>query len=207
MKADLVLVSHNSKSDLEKFLPTIRQYTRGYSLLIVDNGSEKLCKDFLKNCGEHVEFRPNFGYGSGCNYGAKCGNSEFIIFLNCDLLATENWLNDLLLPFQNSVVAVTGARLFNDQGHEYPTPLSGNAIGCCYAIRRKVFEMLGGFDENFFLFFEETDLSLRVQKAGFKVVRSEAMLIHLHPHFLPMPAELQKHYDHSEKYYKIKHNI
>ena len=201
MKADLVLVCHNSLSDLERFLPSIKANTTDYNLIIVDNGDKKLPIDFLEKLTAKYISTSNNGYGTACNVGAKAGTSEFIVFLNCDLLATKDWLNNLLKPFSDPAVAVTGARLFNEQGLEYRTPERGHVIGCCYAIRRKVFEQLGGFDENFFLFFEETDLSLRATKAGFYVVRSDAKLIHFHPHFLPMPPYLQTHYDFSQNYF------
>jgi len=42
--------------------------------------------------------------------------------------------------------------------------------GAALAIRRKVFEQVGGMDESFFLFFEELDLCRRVKNAGWKTV-------------------------------------
>jgi GT2 family glycosyltransferase len=41
--------------------------------------------------------------------------------------------------------------------------------GCCWLMRREVYEVLGGFDERYFLYFEDTDFSLRVKKAGFQL--------------------------------------
>ena len=43
-------------------------------------------------------------------------------------------------------------------------------VGGCFMIRRDVFTQLGGFDERFFLFFEDTDLCRRVGLAGKKVL-------------------------------------
>jgi N-acetylglucosaminyl-diphospho-decaprenol L-rhamnosyltransferase len=42
--------------------------------------------------------------------------------------------------------------------------------GGCFMIRREFFEELGGFDDRFFLFFEDTDLCHRVRQAGKRVV-------------------------------------
>ncbi|PIR54192.1 hypothetical protein COU75_02045 [Candidatus Peregrinibacteria bacterium CG10_big_fil_rev_8_21_14_0_10_42_8] len=44
------------------------------------------------------------------------------------------------------------------------------AIGGCFMIRHDVFQQLGGFDQQFFLFFEDTDLCRRCHNLGKKVV-------------------------------------
>ena len=41
-------------------------------------------------------------------------------------------------------------------------------IGAYFVMRRPLFESLGGFDERFFVYFEEVDLSLRARLAGFR---------------------------------------
>ena len=43
-------------------------------------------------------------------------------------------------------------------------------IGAYFVIRRPLFDRLGGFDERFFVYFEEVDLSLRARLAGFRSV-------------------------------------
>lgn len=42
--------------------------------------------------------------------------------------------------------------------------------GACFMSKREVFEKVGILDDNFFLYYEDADLSLRVKKAGFKIV-------------------------------------
>jgi GT2 family glycosyltransferase len=47
-------------------------------------------------------------------------------------------------------------------------------------VRKSVLDHIGGFDENFFLFFEEVDLCMRIKKAGYEIkITSQAKLIHL----------------------------
>lgn len=52
-------------------------------------------------------------------------------------------------------------------------------IGAFYIIRHSLFAALGGFDERFFVYFEEVDLSFRAQQAGFRsVYLSDAQAFH-----------------------------
>ena len=43
------------------------------------------------------------------------------------------------------------------------------AMGAFFAVRRELFEKLHGFDERFFLWFEEVDFCKRAKQAGFEV--------------------------------------
>jgi GT2 family glycosyltransferase len=43
------------------------------------------------------------------------------------------------------------------------------ATGCCMLIKKEVFEKIGLFDDNYFLYYEDSDLSMKAKKAGFEV--------------------------------------
>lgn len=62
-----------------------------------------------------------------------------------------------------SGVSVPGERSID------PEPIDAIS-GACFAIRRDVFDRLGGFDEAYFLHFEDLDLCRRVRDAGFRVL-------------------------------------
>jgi GT2 family glycosyltransferase len=205
---DLVVVSHNSKKDLQVFVPSIIENTVNCNLLVIDNSDQEETKEYVKELkGIFVE---NKGYGSACNAGARLGKSDFVVFMNSDLKVDKGWLEDLLLPFNEEKVGIVGARLFSRAGIEYPTPEKDMAIGCVFAMRRSVYEELGGFDETFFLFFEETDMCRRAVNAGYKVVRSEAKITHFAPNFLPDIENnpfLKKCWDESKAYFFKKHGV
>jgi N-acetylglucosaminyl-diphospho-decaprenol L-rhamnosyltransferase len=83
----------------------------------------------------------------------------------------------------------------------------GWVTGACLMIRRDVFEQIGGFDENFFMYFEDKDLCKRVKELGYKVVYyPKTTIIHLlggSSHGIK--NSINKYYRDSQLYYYQKH--
>jgi N-acetylglucosaminyl-diphospho-decaprenol L-rhamnosyltransferase len=83
----------------------------------------------------------------------------------------------------------------------------GWVTGACLMIRRDVFEQIGGFDENFFMYFEDKDLCKRVKELGYKVVYyPKTTIIHLlggSSHGIK--KSVNKYYRDSQLYYYQKH--
>jgi len=67
---------------------------------------------------------------------------------------------DGLLP------AVFPPHFVTDWAHDETRPVD-QVMGAFFFVRRSVFEMLGGFDERFFVYYEDLDFSLRAREQGF----------------------------------------
>ncbi len=53
------------------------------------------------------------------------------------------------------------------------------ATGCCMLIKKEVFKKIGPLDERYFLYYEDTDFSMRTKKAGYKIIfQPESILWH-----------------------------
>lgn len=80
-------------------------------------------------------------------------------------------------------------------------------VGAAFLIRRKLFEQLRGFDENFFMYFEEADLCQRSQYLGWKIIYyPQVSLIHLHGESTSKnPDRMLLEYRRSQIYYYQKH--
>jgi GT2 family glycosyltransferase len=171
-------------------------------VILVDNGSRDETPQVLATWAAQdpgrrvVTHSENQGFARGCNSGADATTREFLVFLNNDTFVLAGWLANLLEPFEDSTVWVTGSRLlypsghvqhvgvaFDDVGpHHAFVGLAGNSpmvleprdyqavTGAALAIRSSVFRHLGGFDESYENSFEDVDLCLRVRKDGGRVM-------------------------------------
>ena len=64
---------------------------------------------------------------------------------------------------------------------QYDIPREVTAFsGCSVMIRRDLFEELGGFDPKFFAYYEDTDLSWRMRKAGWKIMYEPKSVVRHH---------------------------
>jgi len=80
-------------------------------------------------------------------------------------------------------------------------------VGAAFLIRRQLFEQLGGFDQRFFMYFEESDLCQRAKNAGWQVMYTpKVSLIHLKGHASQqIPDRIRLEYRRSQLYYYQKH--
>lgn len=152
---------------------------------------------------EAVLLDDNRGYGGGTNAGVERARelgAEVIVPLNPDaridqaslltLVRTAHGTRDLVSP---RIVTgegrpwFAGADLYLDDGttagraarprHE-GRPRREWATGACFALDTRVWEELDGFDEEYFLYWEDIDLSHRVLDAGGALVLSDAVVVH-----------------------------
>lgn len=141
----------------------------------------------------------NLGYSKGCNIGIALRKAgEDVVLLNNDVVVTDPaWLTTLQdAAFGLPDTGVVGARLVNEDGRiahlgSYMPPstpwgqqMGGDELDINQAVRERPLESvvfaqvylrdeciqaIGGLDEDFFAYFEDTDYCLRAQRAGFGV--------------------------------------
>lgn len=78
--------------------------------------------------------------------------------------------------------------------------------GACLILRRSVFGKIGGFDERFFMYFEEHDLCFKVQKLGLTVIfNPKAKIMHLIGRSLTDKKKIKSYFQKSRYLYMKKH--
>ncbi len=168
----------------------------------VDN-SVKLVKEKYKKARIFVNNVNN--YCKANNIGIQEAKGEYIVLLNNDTQVTHNWLKGLLQTIQQDpkIGAVGGKILFengkiNSTGHqEYPNFYWGDRgyketdkeqydkteemtslCGVAVMYRRKCFEHVGLFDEDFVMYVEDVDLAHRCRERGWKIVYTPKSVVY-----------------------------
>jgi GT2 family glycosyltransferase len=162
----------------------------------VDGSPERIEKTFPHV--RLIRMTTNWGFGGGNNLGACYAMGHYLAFLNQDAFVEPNSLKALrqaleanpkagmatarilLSEHPNTVntcgnnVHISGLTLCRGMGQPrqaYDTPAVVGAVsGAAFLMRRELFEQLGGFDERFFMYMEDTDLSLRARLAGWHIL-------------------------------------
>ncbi len=90
---------------------------------------------------------------------------------------------------------------------EFDTPVSVDLVaGSVFLISRQLFLKLNGFDEKFFLYFEEVDLCKRVKDLGYEIViYPKIKIIHIWKATTPKIKKIKTIFENSRRYYFRKH--
>ncbi len=176
--------------------PLIEELGDGDELIIVDNASHDAStavETELAPDARLLRLDTNTGFASAANAGARMAKGELLVILNPDAKPMPGWGEAIRLPLAEgrgwdawqALVACDGATRINTVGnpvhftgfawaggHDEPLPRDPRpaevvaASGACLAVPRGVWERHGGFPEEFFLYHEDIDLSLRIRLAG-----------------------------------------
>lgn len=83
---------------------------------------------------------------------------------------------------RGAVVTDTKEQLYEADSEYYSKEMDVDTFsGVSVAIPRELFVKMGGFDENMFIYYEDTDLSIRLKKLGYAIrYQPKSELIHIH---------------------------
>lgn len=182
-----------------------RQRFRDFEVVVVDNSG----RGAVKPAAGVTVLAPerNVGFGSAINLAARRSTAKFVATLNDDAVASPEWLQALVtaaradahagmfasqVRLSDTELDSAGMLLCADgsskqRGHgRAPAGFSAEALfpsGSAALYRRELFAELGGFDDDYFLYCEDTDLGLRAVWAGWRCAYvPEAIVYHRYSH-------------------------
>ena len=215
MKKKICIITsvRNCLEETKVYLDSLKQNLPEHlgQVVLIDDGSDQDTQEFLYSQRAFFDLYRNSnskGFGFSNNFGASKANTEWLLFLNNDLVLRKGWAegfdslangakkladvgcvgNIQLDPFINKIdhAGVTFANGIPEhflKGQDH-TPQSGHAeflavTGACFMIRRDLFVAAGGFDETYRTGFEDIDLCLRLSMLGFKnYVMGHSVIFH-----------------------------
>jgi GT2 family glycosyltransferase len=192
----VVIVTFNDASVVGDCLEALEPELRpGDEVIVVDNGSSDASADLAEaRPGVRVmRLGRNAGYMAACNAGAARARGSLLVLLNPDTLVAPGFGAAIRRPLEHGTLTVWQALLTQAAGAEVNTsggvshftgiswaggvgePVSsvaaqprevGFASSACMALRAADWRRLGGFPAEFFLYFDDVDLSFRARLTG-----------------------------------------
>jgi N-acetylglucosaminyl-diphospho-decaprenol L-rhamnosyltransferase len=184
----LIVVTYNAELLLPTFFSHLdRTRYSPYEVIVVDNASTDGTRAFLESEQPAVKLLANevgYGYGRGCNQGADIARGELLVFMNPDVYVTPEWLDVLVQHLSEN----PDIGIISPQAHPPGKTFSNSAVpfeelaavpGCAMMVRRSAWNDLGGFNSEFFLYWEDTDLCWRAWLLGWRVAADlQAHVVH-----------------------------
>ena len=204
-KISFIIVSYRSKQFLTDCIESIMGQTTGdYEIIIVENNSGEKLDRIQKLSPQKIQIiysKKNGGFGSGVNLGARKATGDWLCMINPD---TRIQGDIHTLSTISEKVGIIGLALVNQdnqiQAYQYgdfPTPqsilqntakkswknpseesiLTDWVSGGSLCIQRRLFEELGGFDDRYFMYYEDIDLCRRAKQIGQEIEWTQQITI------------------------------
>ena len=206
LSATIVISACNEAETIEECIDSILKQTRAdFELLVIDDGSTDGTRQLLLKYDDPrikvYSFDENRGVSCARNKGIEEGHGTVVAFIDADAKAPEAWLEELLKPFSEAVVAcVGGPDVAPADGSSFALALdftlrsligTGNIrnqstlakyspAGCNLAIRRSVLDEVGLFDQRLTRRGEEKELEQRIRRRGYQIIHAPKAVVFHH---------------------------
>jgi GT2 family glycosyltransferase len=162
-------------------IESILKHSKDYELIITDNASSDGTAEYLRKLQSNhkhitvVTNTENKGFQDPNRFALTLAKGEFFVLLNNDMEVCDQWLEDLVKPFGgNPKMAITGAAgTFGHVTNDYKAAATGKleyVEGSCLMIPCALARKHGLFSDYLrFAYWEDTDLSFRMQELGYEI--------------------------------------
>ena len=185
------------------------------------DGSLELVKKKFFGSVKLIENGRNLGFSGGNNRGINAATGSYILLLNNDAVAERRWIEELVVAAEkdpkvgmcaSKVLSYENRNIIDNVGHLiYRDGLNRGKgrleedkgqydneeevffpSGCAALYRKKMFDEIGLFDEDFFAYGDDTDIGIRGRLAGWKCI------------YVPSAIVLHKYSGSSSPYSELK---
>jgi len=220
-RVSVIVLNYNGESVIEQCITSImRQDYPNFETIVVDNcssdSSVNIARRFLPRV-RLIENRANLGYTGGLNAASlqTSDDSELLAFVTSDVVLSEDWVRRMVdVIVADASVGAASSRVYYARRSKTITEFriiypSGTIYvpwnkkigieeidfpsGAAFVVRKRVFRSVGGFDPDYFAYYDDVDLGWRIRLQGYKVVYNPyANIIHEGSHsFRRVPVFLR----------------
>lgn len=182
----IVLISYKSKKKIINFIKKINKENK---IIIIENSNDKINQKIFENKNIEIYNIENKGYAGSINFARTKIKTKYFFIFNPDVEGIDDKVIDYFYQKAkelNDKFSCLGPRYINIPSKTLKQSNENKKIGELESIsgaamffNKSNFDIIGGFDENFFLYFEETDFCLRARKLNlFSYQLNEIKLTH-----------------------------
>jgi glycosyltransferase involved in cell wall biosynthesis len=187
-RVSFIIPAFNSQRTIGRCLESLRNLDYPFEkleVIVIDNGSKDGTPKTAARFGARVFVRPKIFVSEMRNYGAEQATGDVLAFVDSDCLICSHWLKGALEHLQDPTVGIAGCGYALDtspgwiERHWFymhlssATPVTFVPAGNM-AIKKSVFSGVGGFNPRLESG-EDSDLCLRLRKAGLKIISDGAL--------------------------------
>ena len=207
-----------------------------YEIIVINNDLNKISTISANENIRVIENNNNDGFAKACNKGAAFARGKVLFFLNPDTKFESGNIADLINAFSDSTVGIVSPQLLTPNNRIQPwssgykitlleiilnklglvrskklwqkntSAVPAWISGAAMAINKNLFEKIKGFDENFFMYFEDVDLCKRVADESLTMlILPSVQILHLGGQSFSSSIQQKKYYYASQDYYFKKH--
>ena len=202
-----------------------------FEVIVVNGPSTDDTQEVIERYSKHIRIErcPDSNLSMSRNIGICAAAGEIVVFIDDDGIPEPEWLNRLIPAYDDPDVGGAGGWVFNHTGYEYQgqyiisdrigrsashsefndlellnfpyTKQFPGLIGVNSSFRRDRLLEVGGFDEFFIYYLDETDVCLRLIDAGYKIT----VVPDAYVHHKGAPSDIRNYYmmTRSQVYYAL----
>lgn len=203
----IIILTHGQREFLEKCIDSVlSQSHKPRQIIVLSNPAPGRSVDFLRKYDaglEIMENKHNVGFGRAMNIGIKKADARYILLLADDIIIAPDCLS-VFLNFirREGNIGLLSGYMYNYRNKELI--FSGKKVRLSWNLKQEtithndevcdtdlipgafiftqavLLKRLGGFDERYFFYFEDLDLTFRFKKAGYRnLIVPQAKAYHL----------------------------
>ena len=202
-KVSIVINTYNRAPYLERALSSLYYLDyENFEVIVVNGPSTDNTQDVIKKYEKDIKvgYCPKANLSMSRNIGIAMASGEYVAFMDDDAIPEPNWLNVLLTGFTDESICAVGSDVYNPTGKAFQCrELVTNRFGCDVKERpiqipySFVFERIaggnsiykkdlllkvGGFNEQYDYYLDETELCARILDCGYLVKYIPNAFIH-----------------------------